>query len=681
IIPGSYGTDLTGVSDFVPSGSDDLLLWLHAFALEDGAEPVELQLEPRSGGRPGSDLIVAAVTVFNGSASPLVRSPRGQVRLEGTTGERPEIDLGTVIRSRPVRRPSRHGPSASAARIIGWGTPRLDPDIQPGGGAGEGLVVDLAFAPDAILSLGDWPVAARDLVEGRPIEEPGGHRSIELLSPARIPVEVEVVDQLTGERLPARVQFATPDGRYLPPRGHRDEVNPGFFEDTGGDLILGGSTYAYVPGRFEIDLPVGEVEVEVVTGFDRPPIATTISIEPSTRNLELALAPRLRLAGDGRWISADSHVHFLAPSTALLQAAAEDVDLVNLLAAQWGDLFTNVTDLPWGSMADPDGRRIIVVGTENRQNQLGHLALLGAHRPTNPLASGGPPEGRLAGALEVLLADWADRCRAAGGLVVAAHFPLPYAEIAADIVSGRIDAVETQALSPGLDDPSVLEWYRFLNLGYRLPLVAGTDKMTAEVPIGAVRAYTHLLSEEPLTFAAWATAVRAGRTFVSSGPLLELSVEGREPGAVIQLPSAGRLEVGLRARSAQAVLNELELVVNGRVVASTGGAAGLTELRLDESIEVRAGSWIAGRVRSRVDLQSAFTTAMAAHTSAVYVEVEDAPLVPPPGDGAAVEQIIVGTRTWVAELAAIAEPAERERMLAFFDASLAALERRLSRPA
>jgi hypothetical protein len=35
----------------------------------------------------------------------------------------------------------------------------------------------------------------------------------------------------------------------------------------------------------------------------------------------------------------------------------------------------------------------------------------------------------------------------------------------------------------------------------------------------------------------------------------------------------------------------------------------------------------------------------------------------------------------VAELAAIAEPAERERMLAFFDASLAALERRLSRPA
>ncbi|MFI5199901.1 MAG: hypothetical protein ACHQXL_05965 [Candidatus Limnocylindrales bacterium] len=285
IIPGSYGTDLTGVSDFVPSGTDDLLLWLHAFALEDGAEPVELQLEPRSGGRPGSDVIVAAVTLFNGSASPLVRASRRQVRLGGTAGEALEVDLGTVIRSRPAR----PGPAASASRIIGWGTPRR----EPGGGAGEGMIVDLAFAPDAVIRLGDWPVGARDLVEGRPIVEPGDRRSIELLPPARIPVEVEIVDQRTSERLPARVRFATADGRYLPPRGHRDEVNPGFFEDTGGDLILGGSTYAYVPGRFEIDLPLGDVEVEVVTGFDRPPIATTIRVEPSTRRLELTLASRL----------------------------------------------------------------------------------------------------------------------------------------------------------------------------------------------------------------------------------------------------------------------------------------------------------------------------------------------------------------------------------------------------
>ena len=47
---------------------------------------------------------------------------------------------------------------------------------------------------------------------------------------------------------------------------------------------------------------------------------------------------------------------------------------------------------------------------------------------------------------------------------------------------------------------------------------------------------------------------------------------------------------------------------------------------------------------------------MAAHTSPVYVEVQDRPLVPPPEDAAVVEQVIVGARTWVAELAAVAEP-------------------------
>ncbi|MGH2465613.1 MAG: CehA/McbA family metallohydrolase, partial [Candidatus Limnocylindrales bacterium] len=361
-----------------------------------------------------------------------------------------------------------------------------------------------------------------------------------------------------------------------------------------------------------------------------------------------------------------------------LQAAAEDVDLVNLLAAQWGDLFTNVADQPFGSLADPTGRRIIVMGTENRQNMLGHLALLGAHRPVSPLASGGPPEGRMAGALSVLLADWADRCRAAGGLVVAAHFPLPYAEIAADIVAGKIDALETQALAPGLDDPAVLEWYRFLNLGYRLPLVAGTDKMSAEVPVGAVRTYGHLLNDDALSFETWAAAVRAGRTFVTSGPVIELAVDGHEPGALIALPTAGRLEVIVRARAAQPVITDLELVINGRVVAATGDRAGTGELHLHEEVAVAGGAWIAARSRSAAEIRSAFTTSMAAHTSPVYVEVRDSPLVPSDHDAALVEQIILGARTWVAELAAVAQPSERARMVAFFDTSLETLRRRLA---
>ena len=68
---------------------------------------------------------------------------------------------------------------------------------------------------------------------------------------------------------------------------------------------------------------------------------------------------------------------------------------------------------------------------------------------------------------------------------------------------------------------------------------------------------------------------------------------------------------------------------------------------------------------------------MAAHTSPVYVEVQDRPLRPSPDDTAVVERIIDGARTWVAELASIADPDERDRMVRFFDVSLETFRRRM----
>ncbi|MFI5225455.1 MAG: CehA/McbA family metallohydrolase [Candidatus Limnocylindrales bacterium] len=676
VMPGTYGGNQVGMTDLIPSPTGDVMVWLHSIALEPGSQPVALNIEPLAADRPGGAVVLVAVTLFDGTADPLARSPRFQILVGGPADRPLEVDLGTIIRTRPAPRAVAAPivpPDSGGAPVVGWGTPRsatLDAE------AGD-RIVDLSVAPDALVAIDGWAVPGRALAAGATLRDPAGQRSIEVLAATDIPVEVVLADAAGGDRSPARVRFVAADGRYLPPDGHRDEVNPGFFEDTGADLILGGATYAYVPGAFSIHLPVGRVEVEAVAGFDRRPVRETVVIDPSTRRLEFAFGSPIGPRGD-RWLTADSHVHFVAPSTALLQAAAEDVDVVNLLAAQWGDLYTNVTDVPWGSMADAAGRRRVIVGTENRQNMLGHLALLGARQPTLPLASGGPPEGRMGGPLEVLLADWADRCHAAGGLVVGAHFPLPYAEIAADIVAGKIDAIEAQALSPGLDDPTIVEWYRFLDLGYRLPIVAGTDKMSSEVPIGAVRTYTHLVEGAPPSFEGWANAVRAGRTFISSGPLIELAVEGREPGETVTMTSPGQLAFEARVRAAQPIVTDLEVLLNGHLVAATSSAGGATELVVRERVTVGAGSWIAARSRSRHEIQSAFTTSMASHTSPVYVEVADHPLMPSSSDADVVEQVILGARTWIADLAAVAVPADRERMVAFLDAAVERLRGRLS---
>lgn len=685
ILPGSWGPAQTGVTDVVPSPDDDATCWLHAIDLGRRTELAELRLAPLGEGRPGTAVIVAGLTLFDGTADPLVAGPRREILVEGFGDRLPEVDLGVAIRSRRVDpAPARRGPGAggkaSAGGDAGTGGPTgwgSEP-ASPRRGRRSRTVVDVAVAPDALLGFGPLRVRAADLVAAASTVA-GDGVTVRALPARDVRAEIRLVEAVGGaDAGPARVRLLAGDGRYLAPLGHRDEVNTGICEDSGADLVLGGDTYAYVGGTFEVDLPLGEVELEVVKGFEHHPVRTALRVEPASRHFEAALERPLDLRAEG-WLSADSHVHFLSPSTALLQAAAEDVALVHLLATQWGDHATSFTDLAWGSAVDPSGRHAVVVGTENRQNVLGHLGLLGARRPVVPMAAGGAPEGRIGGPVTELLADWADRCHAEGGLVVAAHFPLPYAEVAADIVSGRIDAVEMQCFSPGLDTPSILEWYRFLDLGYRLPVLGGTDKMSAEVPVGAVRTYARLEPGAPPAFEPWAAAVRAGRTFATSGPLIELSVDGHEPGDVVSLPATGgRLEAAVRVRAAQPVIGSVELVVNGRVVAAREATSPTDELSLSTSVDIRSGAWIAARSRSDAEIRSAFRTSMASHTSPVYVEVRDRPLFVA-GGAEAVLEVIDGTLTWLRTMAAVDRPADRDRMAELIAASARSLRERIER--
>ena len=58
---------------------------------------------------------------------------------------------------------------------------------------------------------------------------------------------------------------------------------------------------------------------------------------------EGSLYPALQRMLIKGWVTADTHVHFLSPTTALLEGQAEGLNLINLLAAQWGGM-DNVDD-------------------------------------------------------------------------------------------------------------------------------------------------------------------------------------------------------------------------------------------------------------------------------------------------------------------------------------------------
>lgn len=665
ILPGTWGPAQTGVADAVPSPTDDIGLWLHEIEIPGGpAQLIRLRMDPLAT-LPGGGVVVAAITLFHGADSPLAIGPRRTLRIEGRSPRSVSVDLGQVIRHRPA--PTSVEPDGwPADSMPGWGSPRAMADST------TASLVDLAMAPDAAIAIGAEVVSARRLpTTGR--RRRFGEVTIESLPAPTRRVEVEVVDAVTGASIPARVHFHASDGRYLPPLGHRDEVNPGLNEDTGADLVLGGMTYAYVPGRFPIELPAGKVSVEVVRGFDYRPLRQSIEVERTGTRLVLALEPIGRSFGDD-WVAADCHVHFISPTTALLQARAEGLAIVNLLATQWGDHHTNVADMPIAVVEDPSGRHLVVMGSENRQNLLGHIGLLGAPAPALPMSSGGSPEARLGDPVSWLLADWADASHAQRGLALAVHFPLPYAEVAADIVAGKIDAVEMQALTPDVDGPSIREWYRFLNCGYRLPIVGGTDKMSAEIPVGAVRTYARLDPEQPISFDGWADAVRAGRTFVSSGSFVELAVEGCDVGDVVRLGrGGGSVDVRATAAAGQPVIERLELIHDGTVVAVANAPGGADCLTLAERVAVSRSGWLAARVASRAQIHSAFATSMGAHSSPIYLEVPGRPTFAP-DDAAAIGTIIDGARTWVERIAAVRTVAERHRLADYFKTSRAQLD-------
>ncbi|HET9083086.1 MAG TPA: CehA/McbA family metallohydrolase [Candidatus Limnocylindrales bacterium] len=668
ILPGSWGPDQTGVADSVPSPTGDIAFWLFALQIPPDAGPMErLRLEPLASIEEGGGVVVGAVTAFRGTASPLAIQPRRTLRFETPDGDGLEVgvDLGQVFRRRSA--PERgHGGGGDGAPdgILGWGTPREEV------GRGRGVLIDLAVAPDATLAIGSSAQVAAGELPNEGERRTSAGVTIEALPTPTRRVEVEVVDAATGRPMPARVRFVAPDGRYLPPLGHRDEVNPWLNEDEGADVVLGGATYAYVPGRFPIALPPGPVRMEVVHGFSHRPVHRTVDVDGGRAPLVVPLEP----VDAGGWTAVDGHVHFISPTSALLQARAEGVAIVNLLATQWGDHHTSLSDLPAKVVADTDGEHLVVMGSENRQNMLGHIGLLGASDPVLPMASAGPPEARMGDPLEWLMRDWADASRAQDGLAVAVHFPLPYAEIAADIVCGRIDAVELQALTPGVDGPSIREWYRFLACGYRLPVVGGTDKMSAEVPVGAIRTYARLDPEQPLSFAAFAEAVRAGRTFVSSGALIDIEVDGHGQGDVVAFgPRGGTVEVKVRAWAAQPFIDTIELIQDGRVVATSGDGGPTDRLELSERVTVSASGWLAARATSRAFIHSAFSTSMGAHSSPVYVDVggrrpysaEDAQMI---------ATIIDGARTWVETIAAVRSTDERARLAEYFTSSRATLD-------
>lgn len=572
-----------------------------------------------------------------------------------------QLDLGQVI-------------SAEPRRVYPNDTWAKTPNNAVPESSEREVLIEYTAHPEARFHLRD----GRRVPVGK-LNKPSG--PLEPVAPATQRVTLRVVDKASKKPVAVKLHVHGEAGEYLAPMDRHRYPNPAWYEDYSTDFVHRGlHNCTYIDGEAVLDVPLGRIFVEVSKGYEVRPVRKTFRITPSTRTITVTLEKVLPWRERG-WVTADTHVHFVSPTTGLLESAAEGVNVVNLLASQWGELFTNIGDFDGKTVhgskeAGGDGEYLLRVGTENRQHVLGHISLLGyGGRPILPLTTGGPDESALGDPVEVAMSEWARQCREQGGVVVLPHFAQPRAEGASCIVQGDIDAVEMTSwgnLYGGIDPYSLSDWYRYLNCGYFVAAVGGTDKMSADTPIGAVRTYAQIAPGRPFSYETWKEAVRAGHTFVTYGPLLEFSVEGRAPGSRLAMKrSGGRVTVEWHIASVTIPMTRADLVVNGEIRESRAvkpsSDSGYWTLELDRS------SWAALLVRGHYPGKPEI---IAAHSSPVMISVEGTEFLAA-ADAVTILEQIEGSLAYLDGLAVCKGAASYKRMRLVLTAAHRALHNRL----
>jgi hypothetical protein len=497
-------------------------------------------------------------------------------------------------------------------------------------------------------------------------------------------VHVRVNDAATGQPTPCRVRFTDAEGRYYAPLGRLTEFATGRNQDVGGNVRLGTKAYAYIDGTCEIRLPAGVIHVEIHKGPEFTPQRQDVTLGPGKLALRFALGRWANLRQE-RWYSGDVRCHFLTPHAALLEAAAEDVAVVNLLAQEcqvpgpYGRDFPAIPNLLAFSGQRPALEapgHLVAVNTHNCHPVLGHLGLLNCHRVVYPLRFGGPD-----GLDDWALADWCDQGHRKGGLVVwtrTAHevAGFRFGEPLADLVLGKVDAFEIDAFEDSPFDV-LADWYALLNCGLRVPLAGGSGKDNNGMLLGGMRTYARLQPGEEFTYKSWIEAVRAGRTFVTNSPLLAFHVDGREPGETVQ-PSANPQAVRARAEARSVVpFDRLEVIANGKVIAETGSSGTPSSAVLETDVPLSSSGWLAARCRGEQQLlQRPANQRVFAHTSPVYVQVAGQPA---PVDVAALNRFVAELDRmldWVGRAARSENERQREHLAEIFRAARQELQRR-----
>lgn len=456
-------------------------------------------------------------------------------------------------------------------------------------------------------------------------------------------VHLRVNDAATNKPTPVRLAITGPNGEVYAPLGRLAEFACGVGEDVGGHLRLARTSYSYIDGSCEVRLPSGvPLRFQVSKGIQYRPLDQTITLGPGQLAIRLAIDAWIPRSDENPWMSGDARAHFLSPQAAKLEAEAEGLDVVNVLAKVHHHLATDGNthaSLPGmveftGQATAFDGEPVVAVNTFNSHPVLGSLSLLNSHRPIFPLAFGEPYDTD-----DWSLFDWCNQCHRKKGLIVWANpFQPEGGESLVAAILGKVDAFE---LTPSPKSPVLPWYYHLLNAGVHLPLVGASGKDSNRSALGAMRTLARIGADATRTYASWIESVRAGNTYVTNGPFVTCRVE---EGQVIVSAMSDR------------PFEKLELIADGNPIATAVPNSGVDFHLAVLDLLIPEAAWIAARCVG---------SGQFAHTSPIWLGPERRD---PRSARVLVEQI-ERVREWATTRANFTEEKWRTQLLANCDAA------------
>lgn len=458
-------------------------------------------------------------------------------------------------------------------------------------------------------------------------------------------------------------------------------------------------------GSFEMELSPGPIVVHVEKGKEFIPVEQPCTLlSGESKEIVVVLERWVNMAAAG-YYSADLHMHFGNDSPAVLRqlSLADDLNLVPSFT-YW--LRGNEASLP-GTWPDwPDGGTLKVDSTHlvTRNN----IELERITRRNDPdWAIGAAFLYNLKAVPRV--PQFTARYPADAAMVLAAKAASPdsvadtdkttWAESVVGAALGAYDVAQichnhyhrlvtmgggwgmVGALAPGeqsLMEPDELfrrtttQYYHWLNCGIRMGVSGGSAMGVMPVPAGYSRTYAKI--EGALTPEKFWAAVKAGKTFATSGPMLTFEINRQGMGATLRRSPEDHSALDISARlQARDPVDTIQLLENGQVVAeekALPAGTATTDRAIHWKIVPRRSSWYAVRALykapdGRIRL---------AHTSPIYLLVADKPI--------AVKASADYLLGWIGHLEELAKApgrfqndAERDETLALYARARAVYER------